>query len=159
MQSNLNSIHVMLQKIKSSSKRLTDEFHSAISHFMRSLRSKMNRSARSDTSVSDQLKQSMGVLLEDRKRLVDELAQIRLQIEGLAASRQPAQGEQSHDVLEKDQAIAQASELRIRLEEVQKDRDEIVKDRQRLWEEYQKLAQSRDELRQALDAKEGGAGV
>ena len=159
MQSNPNSIHMMLQKIKSSMKGLTEQFLVAISRFGKNFQIKFSRLHDSKENVSDQLNQCVGILIEDRKRLVEEWAQIRSQIQGLAASRKSDQEEKSQDVLEKESAIAQASELSTRLEELQKDRDEIVKDRQRLWEEYQKLAESRDELRLALEAKEGGTSV
>ena len=159
MHPNLSSIQVALHKMKLSIKSSTDQFLVAISRFGKDFQEKMSRLHYSKANVSEQLNQSIGLLLEDRKRLVDELAQIRMQIETVASFRQINQEANPQAIEERDAALDEALELKRRLEELQKDRDEIVKDRQRLWEEYQKLAQSRDELRVALDAKEGGANV
>jgi len=145
--------------MKSSIKGSIDQFLVAIAHFGKGFQEKVSRLHYSKENIGEQLNQSIGLLLEDRKRLVDELAQIRMQIETVATSRQINREANPQVIEERDRALAEAAEARALLAELQKDRDDIVKDRQRLWEEYQKLAESRDELRKALEAKEGGPSV
>jgi hypothetical protein len=97
-------------------KDLTDRFLVAISRFGMNFQVKFGRMHNAKADVSEQLNQSMGLLLEDRKRLVEELAQIRLQIKGLTVSPQTSNVGQSSDAMQRDRAIAEISELKIRME-------------------------------------------
>jgi len=141
------------------SKVQVSQFCSAIFSSAKDLQKKILKPLKRKSEATKQLNESIHLLLEDRKRLMDELAKIRAQIETVASTRPTNQEPDSRLFQERDDALNQVKQLHSRIESLTNEREEIVKDRQRLWEEYQKLAESREEMRKALEAKEGGSGV